>query len=123
VEQVVVGPVACLDDGAALEVPGQAVGVAGPFGDDLEPSRARVDPPQGAGESVVPAAGPDPAGVEDPIEAVEPTVGPPGERTGQFVDVGPPETGDDNFGPVRPAVVVVVALKRRSGALSTQAPP
>ena len=36
-------------------------------------------------------------GVEDAVEAVEPAVGPPGQRVGQLVRVGPAEAGDDDL--------------------------
>ena len=98
VKQVVVGPVTGLDDCAALGVPGDTVGVARALGDDLEFPRPRVQPPNGAVE-VVALAFPvdDVAFVEHAVEPVEPAVRAPGEGTGQLVEIGSSEPGDDDF--------------------------
>src|SRR5262249_27139921 len=63
-----------------------------------EVTRLRVDAEQGAGEAVVLALVLDVGMVEDPIEAVEPAIGAPGQRVGQFVRVGASEAGNDDFG-------------------------
>src|SRR5437667_311066 len=84
VEQMIGRPVARFDDRAALGVPSDAVWVARPLREDLELARARVQPPHGASEVVSMAVlVNDVAFVEDAIEAVEPTVGAPGEGAGQ----------------------------------------
>src|SRR5206468_11392225 len=97
VEDVVVGPVAGADQGTPFGVPDQTPGVARPLADDLELVRARVDTPQRTGEVEHAALRLHAAVVEDAVEAVEPTVRPPGQRVGQFVRVGAAEAGDDDL--------------------------
>ena len=51
-KEMIVRPMARLDDRAAFGVPREAVGIAGAFGDDLEFARARMHAPQRAVEFV-----------------------------------------------------------------------
>src|SRR5579859_5761179 len=89
VEKVIGGPVADFDDGTALGVPDDAVGVARALGEDLELMGARVDAPHGGGEVVAFAMLVNYVGlIEDAVEAVQPAVGAPGEGAGQLVEVG-----------------------------------
>ena len=55
------------------------------------------------------------AGVEDAVPAVEPAVGPPGQRVGQLVGVGAAEAGRDDLAGVGLAVAVGVAEEEDVG--------
>src|SRR5262245_35429527 len=46
--------------------------------------------------------------IEDAVQAIEPAVGPPGERIGKLVGVGTAEPGNDDFGLVGPTVPIRV---------------
>src|SRR5438045_2455679 len=52
-EEMIVGPMTRLDNRTTLSVPGDAVGIARPLGDNLKFVRARVHAPQGGVEFVV----------------------------------------------------------------------
>src|SRR5262245_41635448 len=74
-EEMIVGPMTRLNDGAALVVPGEAVGVAGPLRDDLKLARARMHAPKRAVELVFLAVvGTNPALIKHPIQPVEPAI-------------------------------------------------
>src|SRR5262249_47411680 len=74
-----------------------APGIARALAENLEVLRPRMNAEQSAGELVLLAAVLDVAVVEDAVEAIEPAVGPPGERVGQLVRVGAAKAGDDDF--------------------------
>src|SRR5687767_13283140 len=75
VKEMIVGPVTGFDDGAAFEIPGEAVRIAGAFGDELEFARDRMKAPQGAIEFKFLSFVGDAAFVEDAVQPVEPAVG------------------------------------------------
>jgi hypothetical protein len=103
-KEMIVGPVTGFDDGAAFEIPGKAVRIAGAFGDELEFASDWMKAPQGAIEFKFLSFVGDAAFVEDAIQAVEPAVGTPGEGVWEFVGVRAAEAGQRDFAGNRFAV-------------------
>src|SRR6516162_24977 len=96
-KEIIGGPVAGSNDGGAFGIPDQTVGIAGALAEELELARLRVDTPHGTGEVEDLTLAGDHAVVEDAVEAIQPAVGPPRERIGQFVGVGAAEACDDDL--------------------------
>src|SRR5437867_10219627 len=87
-EEMIVRPMTRLDYRAALGVPRKTVGIARAFGNDLEFMGAGVHAPERAIEFVLAAiVRLNAALIEYAVQPVEPSVGSPRQRIGQFVCV------------------------------------
>src|SRR6202044_1081591 len=75
----------------------QAPGIAGPFAEDFEFLRLRMDAKQGTSEVEGFAVLLDDAAIENAVEAIEPAIRAPGERVRQFVRVMSAKAGDDDL--------------------------
>src|SRR5437667_10612892 len=97
-EQMVRCPMARLDDRAPVVSPRDAVWIARSFRKHLEFPRSWMYPPHRTSE-VMPLAvfGDDVALVKDAVQSVEPAVRPPGQRTGQFMEIGPSKSRQNHF--------------------------
>ena len=97
-EQMIVRPMARLDNRAALGVPCDAIRIARALGYDLKFARARMHPPERAVELVFPAVvRANAALIEHAVQSIQPPVRSPRQRIRQLVRVRAPETREHHL--------------------------
>ena len=100
------------EEGTSFVVPGHAPGVAGSFGEQLKISGFGVDTEQCTSEAVLFSPILHMAEVEHAVDAIQPTIWPPGQRIRQFMGVGSAEASNHDFRFIRFSVAVCVLHKQ-----------
>src|SRR5216117_3686613 len=121
-KEVIVRPMTGFDDCGAFGVPGDAIGIAGAFRENLELTSAGMDSPHGASEVVSRAIlGNDVALVEHAVQPVKPAIRTPGQRTGQLVRIRATEAGEHHL--ATHFLAVLLAQEKQIWRIEHQTPP